>query len=411
VKTQPPAGSYRSALAVREFDGILLAFLASVLGDSAAYLAVTVLVYERTHSPLLASLTFAVAFAPYLLGGLLLSGLVDRLQPKRLLISFDIAAGALVCVMVIPGVPIAVLFAVLITIGALSPVRSGTSSALVAEILPDDAFMAGRSALRVCAQSSQILGAGIGGGLVALLGARVALAGDAGSFAISALIIAVTVKRRPARSVAKTSVVADSLRGIRLVWHEPPVRRLLLLGWLVPFVAVAPEGLAAPAVAQLGASPGFVGLWLGAIPVGMVVGDLMTIWLVPTRWRRRLMLPLAGLNVTLLTAFALRPNLGMALALLVGVGLASAYGLGLDQRIRDEAPPDLLARTFTVNQAGTMVTQGVGFAAAGALGEVVSANVAIAIAGALGIAAVAALSARLRTPRGARLARPLPVDG
>lgn len=396
MKADAPAGSYRSALRVREFDGILIAFLASVLGDSAAYLAVTVLVYERTHSPLLSSLTFAVAFAPYLLGGLLLSGLVDRLRPKALLVGFDVAAGALVCIMIIPGVPIAVLFGVLVAIGTLSPVRSGTSSALVAEILPGEAFMAGRSALRVCAQSAQILGAGLGGGLVALFGARVALAGDAASFAISALVIAVTIHSRPARAVATTSVVADSLRGVAAVWREPLLRRLLLLGWFVPFVSVAPEGLAAPAVAQLGAPPAMVGLWLAAIPVGIVTGDLLTIWLISPRWRVRLMLPLAGALVILLSSFAARPGLGLAVGLLVGIGLASAYGLGLDQRIRDSAEPDLLARAFTVNQAGVMVVQGVGFAAAGALGDLVSADSAIAIAGVLGFVIVIALSAGLR---------------
>jgi len=80
--TAGSTGTYRAALRVGEFDAIAGSSLISILGDSAAYLAVTVLVYQRTGSALLSALTFAVAFVPYLIGGTLLSALVDRLPPE-----------------------------------------------------------------------------------------------------------------------------------------------------------------------------------------------------------------------------------------------------------------------------------------------------------------------------------------
>jgi hypothetical protein len=195
------------------------------------------------------------------------------------------------------------------------------------------------------------------------------------------------------------SLVADSLSGIRDVWSHPSVRRLLLFGWIVPFVSVAPEGLAAPAVAQAGHPPALVGVWLAAIPIGSVLGDVLTVWAVPARLRERLTRPLAAILVLLLMAFALHPPFALAILVLVGIGAATAYALGLDLSLRDITPPGLMARMYTVNTTGLMVFQGVGFAAAGASGQLISAEHAIALAGVVGLVAVVALG---RLPTGVR---------
>ena len=52
------------------------------------------------------------------------------------------------------------------------------------------------------------------------------------------------------------NILRDSLAGASAVLSDPRIRRVLLLGWLVPTCAVAPEALAAPYVAQLGLSEG-----------------------------------------------------------------------------------------------------------------------------------------------------------
>jgi hypothetical protein len=50
-------------------------------------------------------LTFAVAFVPYLFGGTLLSALVDWIAPRRMLIGCDLASGALIAMIALPGAP------------------------------------------------------------------------------------------------------------------------------------------------------------------------------------------------------------------------------------------------------------------------------------------------------------------
>ncbi len=390
---------YRSALVVGEFRALAGSSLISILGDSAAYLAVTVLVYQRTGSSFLSSLTFAVAFVPYVFGGTVLSSLVDRLPPRRLLVTCDLVSAVLVASIALPAVPIGYVFVVLFLIGTLAPIRGGTSSALVAEVLPGEEFVAGRSVLRIIAQTAQIAGAAAGGAVIAPLGPHGALLADAGSFLLSAAVITIGVRSRQQLHADGTTrgVVGESLQGLAEIWRHVRVRRLLLLGWLVPFVSVAPEGLSAPAVTAQGLPIGLVGVWLVAIPVGTVIGDLLFVWFVPVAWRVRSTMPLALALTVSLVLFAARPPFAVQLALLVAGGMCSAYGLGLDQSLRGDTPPRLLARVYAINGTGLMVSQGLGFAVAGAVAGVMSPDATIAVAGALGLVGLFVL-----TPRPAR---------
>jgi MFS family permease len=382
-----PQGRYRDALAVPEFRALAGSSLISILGDSVAYLAVTVLIYQRTGSALLSALTFAVAFLPYLFGGVLLSALVDRMAPRRLMMGCDALSGCVVAGIAVGSVPVPVIFGLLFVVGLIAPVRAGSAGALVAEVLPGKAFVPGRSILRIIAQSSQILGAGLGGLLIGPFGPRGALVADTLSFAMSACVIGVGVRRRDLARAAgpRQRLVADSLAGIGQIWALPQVRRLLLIGWLVPFIAVAPEALAAPAVSQAGSSASLVGLWLMAIPVGTVLGDLGGVWLLSERLRLRLVTPVALVIPLVLALFFLAPPMPVALTLLLLSGAASLYGLGPDQSLRDVTPVEIRGRMYALNTTGLMVGQGLGFVCAGALGSVFTAAHAIAATGAVGL--------------------------
>src|ERR1700689_2197493 len=75
----PAPVTYRDVFAVGEFRALWLAQLLSVAGDQLARVALTVLVYDRTRSALLAAVTYAASIIAVFAGGVLLSGLADRL--------------------------------------------------------------------------------------------------------------------------------------------------------------------------------------------------------------------------------------------------------------------------------------------------------------------------------------------
>ena len=399
-ETREAAGGYLDALAVGEFRALFSAYVVSMLGDIVAAVALTVLIYERTASPFLAGLTFTLAFVPYLFSGALLSGLVDRVPPRRLMVSCDLLSAGVVALMAVSSVPVPVLLALIFILGLISPVASGIRNALLVLVLPAGSFVAGRSLFRIVAQSAQVVGNGVGGLLIAFASPRGALLVDCASFGGSALVVRLATRGRAALGDAapRGNLLRDSLAGMSAVLGNPRVRRVLLLGWLIPVCSVAPESLAAPYVAHLGLSGSAVGLWLAAIPAGTIAGELLGIWFVPPAWRRRLVAGLAALEFVPLLVFGFEPGLAFAIALLVASGLCSVWLLGLDALILEVTPEPLLGRVFTVNQAGLVGLQGFGFAAAGALGEVVSPHVAIVVAAVAGLAVVARLGPGLGGP-------------
>jgi predicted MFS family arabinose efflux permease len=411
---------YRDALAVREFRAIFASVAVSICGSVVSSVALTILVYQRTASPLLASLTFALGFFPYLAGGLLLSAVVDRVPPRRLLVGIDLSCTALVAAMAWPGMPVPALLALVTATGALTSTSAGARAGLVRSVVPEAAYVPARSLLRIAAQAAQVAGNGVGGILVVLLTARGAILVDAVSFAASAAIVRFGLSARPARgrSPERSHLVVESLRNARDALSRPLVRRLLLFGWLVPMFSVAPEALAAPYVSDAGGSAALVGWWLVALPVGIITGDILGIWALPARRQRRLVGPLAAASFVPYLAFVWSPPVAVALPLLVLSGLCSAYSLGLDALVRDAVPAEAFARTMTVNTSGLMFLQGLGFAIAGACAELVgSSAAAIALAGVAGLVVVALLgtvkekSGRRRTRGSHGPAKPSPDAG
>lgn len=391
---EPVRARYRDAFAFPEFLALFTAYSVSVLGSVVSAVALTVLVFERTSSPFLSSLTFALGFLPYVASGLLLSAVVDRLPSRLLLTACDASCAVLVALMAWPATPIPVLLALLLLVSTLTSISSGARGGLVRDVVGDDAFIPARSVLRISAQTAQIAGNGLGGLLLVVLSPHALILVNAVSFAVSALVTRL-LHHRPAQATEVAApLLLDSLRGAGAILGHRALRRLLLFGWLVPLFSVAPESLAAPYVLGSGGAQALVGLWLVALPVGVIVGDLLGVWVLSADRQQRLIAPIALLGFLPYLAFVARPTLAVALPLLVVAGLGSGYFLGLDALVRDTAPRALFARTMTVNTAGLMTIQGLGFAAAGALAQVLPPAVVIALAGAGGLLTILVLRPR-----------------
>jgi MFS family permease len=392
---EPVRARYRDAFAFPEFLALFTAYSVSVLGSVVSAVALTVLVYERTSSPFLSSLTFALGFLPYVASGLLLSAVVDRLPSRLLLTACDGCCALLVALMAWPTTPIPALLALLLLVSTLTSISSGARGGLVRDVVGDDAFIPARSVLRISAQTAQIAGNGLGGLLLVVLSPRGLILVNAVSFAVSALVTRMWLHHRPAQATeVGTPLLLDSLRGAGAILGNRALRRLLLFGWLVPLFSVAPESLAAPYVLGSGGAQALVGLWLVALPVGVIVGDLLGVWVLSAEHQQRLIAPIALLGFLPYLAFVARPTIAVALPLLVVAGLGSGYFLGLDALVRDTAPRALFTRTMAVNTAGLMTIQGLGFAAAGALAQVLPPSVVIALAGAGGLLTILVLRPR-----------------
>src|SRR5215472_18148596 len=302
--SRPGQPTFREVFAVTEFRALWLAQLLSVAGDQLARVAMTVLVFDRTHSALWTALTYAVTFLPWVIGGLALSGLADRLPRRQVMVACDLARTVLVCLMALvslraaAAVALWVMVALLFVVTLLDSPFKSARSALLPDVLPGEKYVLGIAVTQTTIQIGMASGFALGGLVVAVTGVRTALLVDAATFAISAGLARFWVRRRPAaanKAADGPSQLAEIAAGVRLVFGDRTLRTLMLLGWLVAFYVV-PMGLAAPYAASFHTSfaiPISTGLVFAAGPFGTAVGAELFGRLVPQAWQQRLIGPLA----------------------------------------------------------------------------------------------------------------------
>ncbi|MFD6876477.1 MULTISPECIES: MFS transporter [unclassified Streptomyces] len=397
----PEGAGYRGVFRIREFRTVFAAHLLSLLGVVVAEIALTVLVYRATGSPLMSALTFALGFLPYALGGTLLAGLADRLPARRLLVTCDLLCAACAAAMVWPGTPVAGLLVLRCAMAFVAPLFQGARSASLADILGSgEAFVLGRSLLRMVSQSAQLVGFGLGGLLLTVLAPRGAIALTAAGFLASALLLRLGTRARPARA---PGAAAAPTGGLRVLLGDRRLRALTLLFWLPPAFVVVPEALLTPYADGIGAGTVTLGILMCALPVGTVAGEVWAGSALTARTRSRIVAPLAALAPLPLLVYLVRPAAPVVLAALLLTGLAHAYTLGLDRMFVDAVPEEARGRAMTLLGTGMMTFQGVGMALAGLAAEFFPVHAVVTGAAVLGAAVVLLLLAALRAagrPRG-----------
>ncbi|WP_233414774.1 MFS transporter [Streptomyces sp. N35] len=368
--TEAAPQGYGAVFRVREFRAVFAAHLLSLLGVIVSEIALTVLVYELTKSPLLSALTFALGMLPYLIGGTLFAGVADRYPARRVLVVCDLICAGCVAVMIMPGTPVAALLALRVLIAAIAPVFTGTRMAALTDILGEgDLYVLGRSILRIVSQSAQLAGFGVGGVLLAVVSPRSAITITLCTFLASALLLRFGTKARPARARGGATLMRESLSGARQVFADRRIRAQILLFWLPAMFLVAPEALAAPYAESIGAGPAALGLLMCAMPVGHICAEVWVGARLSAATRSRIVFPAAAAGLLPYLGYAIAPGLGLSVLLLVLAGAGGAYVLGLDQWFVATVPEELRGRAMTLMTAGLMTVQGAGMALAGLAAE------------------------------------------
>ena len=394
-----PRPSYRSVFAVAEFRVLWFSYVLSASGDRLALVAMTLLVYARTKSPFLAAITFASGFVPYLLGGLFLSGLADRLPRRTVMVACDAARALLVGAMLVPGLSLGGADrAPLYSDGDPAPVRRGP--------LGHRPRHHGRRALPARDGGAAVDqprgvrgGAALGGLVVALFGARPALAADGLTFVASGLLILLGTRARPAAAPAgaagRENPLAQLAGGVRLVFGDPALRTLIGLAWLAAFYEV-PEGLAAPYAASLKGGAVAAGLLIAFSQLGAAVASPIFIKKIGPLTRLKWMGPMTVLTCGILAVTILRPNLEVSMAIFALSNTFAMYQIAANTAFVERIPNERRAQAFGLANAGLIVGQGVAFAIAGAAAEVVPPSTVVALSGGLGALIACGLALRWR---------------
>jgi MFS family permease len=392
-----PGATFGEVFRIGEFRALWFAQVLSVAGDQLARVAITLLVFNKTHSALLAAVAFAASVIPTFAGGLLLSGLADRWPRRRVMIGCDLSRAVLVGLMAVPGMPLAVQVCLLVLVTLISAPFTSARAALYPDILAGDRYVLGTAVTLTTLQFAQVLGFAVGGAAVGFFGVRASLLADAATFILSAVITRLWVLARPAASAEPQhaglprppagGAAGQRLRlGATLVFGTPALLIPMLFGWLSAFYNV-PEGIAAPLSHDLGGGDAAVGLILAAGAFGASLGAVLFGRLVQPQRRLRWMSSLATGSCAILMLFVFHPALPWAVLILMASGLCDCFQLAANAAFVSATPTAQRSQAFGIAQGGMSLGQGMAMILAGALAQHFAPSSVIAVTGLLGVVA------------------------
>ncbi len=326
---------------VADFRRLWLGQTISVFGDE----------ISRIGLPLVAVLTLgadaaqmgyltSVGLLPHLLFSLPAGVWLDRVrQRRRLMIAADIGRALL-----IGSVPAAYLLGVLsmpqlyvvgFLTGTLQVVFDLSWNTVFVAVVNRDRFVDAMSLLHGSRSMAYVGGPPIGGALVQVLGAPLAMLADAMSYLGSAAFLRRITSPEPPIEHEAGGLRERLLAGLAFIFRDPIIRPVLLSAATINLFNFAFFALFVLfATTELGVSPGVLGLALGAGAVGGLIGAV-----VAARIGRRIGLgPAYALGCVIFPVpLILVPlaDIGMPMPLILALLFASEFGAGLGVMILD----------------------------------------------------------------------------
>ena len=264
----------------RQFRTFFAGEAISLVGDQITLIAlplVAVLALDATPAQM--GYLVTVALLPNLLFSLHAGAWIDRAgRRRRVMIVADLGRAA-----ALASVPIAYAFGVLtfaqlyvvgFATGLLSVFFFVSYTTLFVVLVPRERYVEANSLLQGSRALSGMVGPSLGGALVQLLSAPVALAADALSFLGSALSLALIRPQEPPTERAESGHLSA---GLRHILHSRAIRASLAASATINFFNFVLFALfVLYANRYLGVGPGVLGVVLGLGAAGAVVGALIT---------------------------------------------------------------------------------------------------------------------------------------
>lgn len=384
----------------------------SSFGTAVTAVAMPVLVVRTLGStPLEVGVVNAAQFVPYAVLGLVAGVYVDRWRRRTVLVWSSVgralALGAVPVLWAFGLLQVWTLAVLLLAFGAFSVFGFAATQSLLPRLVPPSRLVTANARLDQADTAAQTLGPVLGGGMVGVLGAPVAIAVDAVSYVVDAVLNAgLRVEEPRSATPDRRDLLGEMREGVAWTYRHRTLGPLAL-STHVWFLANAASGtaLAVIALRTLGLSPLSYSLLLTTSGVAGLLGATLAPrigrrWGAgPTIIGARAAYPVAWVVVALtLTTPAHTAALFVALAVHgLAAGVENANEMGYWQRA---TPDGLLGRVNATRRSANRTIAVLGallggtvLAAAGARATLVSVAVVFGAA-----AAIAAFSPLRNTP-------------
>jgi len=362
----------------------------SQLGDFVLFVGLPYEIYRLTGSTLAtAGMVFAF-LVPNILLGSVAGVFVDRWDRRRLMATVNLLqAISLLPLLLVPQLGLWVVYAVLLLESSISQLFGPAQIALMPTLLEggEEELLTANATSGVGRHLSRLIGPAIGGVVVAAGGLSAVAIADSISFVASAGMIAL-IHSRPTSHRATDSLEHEAISawrrlagewrdGLRVVWHQPVLRALLVF---FSITAIG-EGLTSAlfvvwVVGPLQSDSTGWGLVLSTQAIGGLAGALVIARLgsrirpVPLLIGAALMF--GAIDLVLFTYPAVYPHIGPALVMLVIVGVPGA-AMGAAATTLQQSQSEDSHRGRVVGAIGAVAGVGalIGATVAGVLGQVV----------------------------------------
>jgi MFS family permease len=359
----------------REFRRLFAGRTISMAGSAMAPVALAFAVLDLTGSTTDLGLVLAAREIPtvafILFGGVW----ADRLPRHRVMVASNLLSGAsqaaAAALLISGGARIWQLAALAAVNGSSSAFFFPASTGVVPQTVPQPMLQQANAALRLSLNATNIVGAAIGGILVAATSPGWAIAIDAASYGAAAACIG--AMNLPGGVRVEGSTVLHELReGWQDFWSRTWLWAIVLQFAIVNAVETGSVNVLGPAVAKkhLGGAGAWGGV-LAAISLGLVLTGVVML-----RWRPRRILRTAtfGIFPMVLPLVALAWPAPLAVVIVAGF-LAGAgvevFGVLWDTAMQQEIPGEKLSRLSSYDALGSFVLTPVGLAVAGPLGAAI----------------------------------------
>ncbi|WP_371645715.1 MULTISPECIES: MFS transporter [unclassified Streptomyces] len=227
---------------MRGFRNFWLSRAVSGLGSAITTVALPVLVYQESKSPVLVSLVAAAGTLPYLVFGLIAGAVADRVDRRRLMVGADWLNA--LCLLTIPtawaldALTVGQVIAVALVSSSLALFFDAGVYGFVPSVVGKENLAEANSALYGAETVVRIAGTAVAGGLIALVQPVGTLAVDALSFAASALLIRAIAGKAGSRTAppgGRPGFKESVTEGLRFLWNHPTLRTMTVVGTLQSF--------------------------------------------------------------------------------------------------------------------------------------------------------------------------------
>mgnify|MGYP001247142706 CR=1 FL=1 len=374
------------ALRHRNFRLFWVGQWVSVTGTWMQTMAQSWLVYRLTDSPLALGLLSAARFGPSLVAAPLAGVMADRFPRRNLVLSAQALAmgqaGVLAALTLSGAVQVWHVLALALVQGMVEAVDMPARQALQLDLVGAEDLQSAVSLNSVAFNAARMVGPALAGVLVVVASEGVCFALNAASY-LAVLVALVSIPATPTQREVAVGMRARLVEGLRFVWGEVQLRRILLAAGVTSLFGLSYVTLL-PVLARdvLGAGAGGYGLLLGGAGLGAMAGALAT---ASRRSGAGTVRAISWGQVVVgggLVALAASRRVDVALALMVVIGAAVAVQLSISNAaMQVSAPEGLRGRVISLYIWIFAGLAPVGGLLAGAAAEVTSATATAAACG------------------------------